>query len=448
MASVFAFDVDDCLESGGQIRVPPTAGPVKWRDLRELARDGNLVGICGNWENVPQAVPDYREFISFLEVSPHPNYAPKHLGLQRIRAAYPGYDHYVMVGNDPGPHEQRPAYWDRLYPDTLPVQHVPGQSLLSNDIGAAAQAGWEFIKEDWFAAGQRTGQVPPSPPYPGDKSARPSMIYKHIQAPEILKTDDKRGIVEAIVSVTGNQDEQNDVMDPGAWVKSIASGKLPRIAIDHVWGARTMLGRTLDAEEWPPGDPRLPEELREKGLGGVWVRGQFNLEKQIAREAYSDLKGGFVTEFSVGFDVARDEKGVRAEDINDGVRHIKSVGPWYEWSPVFMGANPATATLAVKEHQPEADLTIAEHLAVVAGLLKIAQQPNPEQLERILTAFKAVQEGVHALKAMAPDQPAEPTETRDAAHVTEELLKAQALAAVGFAAALVVQKKRASHSMR
>lgn len=173
------------------------------------------------------------------------------------------------------------------------------------------------------------------------------MIYKHVDA-EVLKYDDEQGIVEAIVSVTGNMDRQKDIIEPGAWQKAIETGRLPRVTIDHQWGARTMLGKTIQAEELMPGDPRLPALFQQNGWGGLRVVSRFNLDKQIAREAYSDLKGGFVNEFSVGFDVAKDEKGERQETMKDGVRSIKSVGNWYEWSPVFMGANPETSILQVK----------------------------------------------------------------------------------------------------
>lgn len=174
------------------------------------------------------------------------------------------------------------------------------------------------------------------------------MLYKTFEAPEILKSDDARGVIEAIVSVTGNRDLQGDVIDPGAWKASIDTGIMPRITADHRWNVQNNLGRTLEAEEWAPGDKRLPETLLTRGYGGLWVKGQFNLEKQLAREVYSDLKGGFVSEFSVGFDVDKDADGKKCEEAKEDAFHIKSIKPWYEWSVVFMGANPETAPLSVK----------------------------------------------------------------------------------------------------
>ena len=352
--SVFAFDVDDCLEGGGQIRLPSTAGPVTFASIRAVAAQGDICGIVGNWVNLPGLLPDWREFLHFLlPPEPHGGSMPKAFWLAWIRQQYPGHAHYVMVGSDPRSHRTRPSYWNELYPGTLPVTHIAGDHLLSDDIGAAAQAGWEFIREDNWAAGQRTGNVPPPDPnkpyYHFPKHARLPMLYKTFTgAPEILKKDDAKGVVEAIVSVTGNKDLQGDIIDPGAWKAALDVGTMPRITADHRWNVQSNLGKTLEAEEWLPGDKRLPEAILSKGYGGLWVKGQFNLEKQLAREVYSDLTGGFVNEFSVGFDIARDEKGEKCECSEDDGFHIKSISPWYEWSVVFMGANPETVPLGFK----------------------------------------------------------------------------------------------------
>ncbi|HWC39008.1 MAG TPA: HK97 family phage prohead protease, partial [Acidimicrobiales bacterium] len=328
--------MDDCLEIGGQFRLPSTAGPVTIASIRAEVANGAMAGIVGNWMGIPSAMPDWRETFSFL-LPPTISSSPKAFWLAWLRHQYPGYDHYVMVGNDPHGHENRPAYWDRLYPGSLPVQHVPGDHLQSNDIAAAAQAGWEFVREDEWAAGHRTGRVPPPLPhdpfYSFPKGARLPMQFKTFSTPEILKSDDAKGIIEALVSVTGNKDHQRDIIDPGAWAKAIETakaGRMPRITSDHKWSVEHMLGRTLDIEEWLPGDSRLPDSLKSKGFGALWVRGQLNLDKQRARDVYSDLKGGYVNEFSVGFDIATDDEGKKCEAQEDDAFHIKAIDPLYE----------------------------------------------------------------------------------------------------------------------
>lgn len=358
--SVYAFDVDDCLECGGQIRLPSTSGPVTIASVRAVAAAGNVCGIVGNWVNLPSVVPDWREFLQFL-LPPVPSSSDKAFWLAWLRAQYPGRSHYVMVGNDPSSHTTRPAYFDRDWLGTLPVRHVPGDHLVSNDISAAAQSGFEFLKEDQWAAGMRVGVVPPPDPskpfYQFPKHARPPMLYKTFTGvPEILKKDDAKGVVEAIVSVTGNKDLQGDIIDPGAWKPALDAGSMPRITADHRWTIQSNLGKTLAAEEWLPGDKRLPEQLLSKGYGGLWVKGQFNMEKQLSREIYSDLAGGFANEFSVGFDIDHDDEGKKCEENADDGFHIKSIKPWYEWSVVFMGANPETLPMGVKAIELDQDV--------------------------------------------------------------------------------------------
>src|SRR5215469_6958169 len=178
--AVYCFDVDDCLEIGGQRRLPSTSGPVTIQSIRTEAAppDGDICGIVGNWINLPGLIPDWREFLQFL-LPPIPSSGPKAFWLAWVRAQYPGYRHYVMVGNDPRTHATRPAYWDQQWPGTLPIVHVPGDHLLSDDYRAAQEAGFEFIREDDWARGVRVGQVPPRDPskpfYQFPKDMRPPM---------------------------------------------------------------------------------------------------------------------------------------------------------------------------------------------------------------------------------------------------------------------------------
>lgn len=365
-SALYAFDVDDCLEMGGEFRLPSSSGPVTIASIRAEISAGNMAAVVGNWTNLPSVLLDWREVFSYL-LPPVPGESNKAFWLAWLRSQHPDCGHYVMVGNDPRHHRFRPAYWDRDYPGTLPVRHIPGESLLSNDYAAAQASGFEFLREDQWAAGQRRGPVPPpdpsKPSFQFPKHTRRPMLYKSFK-PEILKADDAKGIVEAIVSVTGNKDHQDEVIDPGAWRPAIdhaaASGRMPKITMDHRWAAATTIGKTLAMEEWLPADPRLPDSLKSKGYGGLWVRGQFNLDKQVAREAYSDLKfDPEGSEFSVGFDVDTDADGKKCEGAEDGVAHIKAIKPLYEWSKVFMGANELTAVAAVKAANAPARLTEA-----------------------------------------------------------------------------------------
>jgi len=159
-----------------------------------------------------------------------------------------------------------------------------------------------------------------------------------------LKTFDSHGktngsgIIEAIVSVFSNVDAGNEKVLPGFFQKSIAR-KLPKGVWAHDW--KQPIAKTLEAKELLPGDYRLPASIR--SLGGAYIKGQFNLETQRGREAYSDIKFGIVDEFSIGYSVTKDRRDAK------GVRELIE-GEWKEWSPVLVGMNSETALLSIKDH--------------------------------------------------------------------------------------------------
>lgn len=143
------------------------------------------------------------------------------------------------------------------------------------------------------------------------------------------------GIIEAVVSVFGNLDSYNERVMPGAFTKSIATS-LPTGVLAHDW--ENPVATTLYVEELSAGDPRLPEAI--KGNGGLFIRGQFFEDIPSSWETYLKIKRGLFREFSIGYEVVLD-------GYKDGVRELHEV-KLHEWSPVLVGANPATSLLAVK----------------------------------------------------------------------------------------------------
>jgi hypothetical protein len=117
--TIYAFDVDHTLDVSD--------GPVSLDTVVHLrGASPAVVGLCGNWGLVTRTVPAWYEIFSFVG----PMGIPKAEMLVQIRRYCPA-DDYVMVGNNP-----------RLYGN-------------SDDVGAAAEAGWRFIREHDFAAGVR-----------------------------------------------------------------------------------------------------------------------------------------------------------------------------------------------------------------------------------------------------------------------------------------------------
>lgn len=187
------------------------------------------------------------------------------------------------------------------------------------------------------------------------------------------------GLIEAIVSVFSNLDSQKEVVTPGAFTKSL-SQRMPKGVWGHDWSQP--VARTEEARELFPGDPLLPDALKE--LGGLYIKGRFNLQTQRGREAFSDIAFGIVDEFSIGYRVLRarriTDEGEEQEDpdspaaffgFGKGVRYLDELD-LFEWSPVLVGANPATALLGVKTDAPLADL-LTHSKAQMAAVLDEAK---------------------------------------------------------------------------
>ena len=161
------------------------------------------------------------------------------------------------------------------------------------------------------------------------KTNNTGLDYKRL--PVEVKVNKKEGIIEAYVSTFGNKDLAGEIIDKGAFTESLQR-KLPKGVWSHDWDKP--VAKTLEGRE------------DEKGL---YIKGQFNLDTQRGREAFSDIAFDIIDEFSIGFRVAEEEFD------EDGTRHLKKID-LYEWSPVLVGANPATELIGVKSDQLKKEL--------------------------------------------------------------------------------------------
>lgn len=158
-----------------------------------------------------------------------------------------------------------------------------------------------------------------------------------------IKSDDNNGIIDAIVSVTGIVDNVNDIIEPGAYEKTLAV-RTPKGVWHHSW--TDPVAKTLDVKELMPGDPRLPKELPNgqpwpEEAGAVLVKMQFNLDAPRGKQAYSDVKFfAEQQEWSIGYNVPQ---GGAMVEQKSGRRRIKTLD-WYEYSPVLFGAMPNART--------------------------------------------------------------------------------------------------------
>lgn len=150
-------------------------------------------------------------------------------------------------------------------------------------------------------------------------------------------------------------------MEPGCWkdvADAVKAGEaIPGICWNHDHGLLT--GKILDADELAPGDPSLPSKIRTMGAGALRIKVQYNMDKQLGRDAFSDVKGGYINEWSVGF--MPDYSSVR---YNDGKRYIGKVEKLVETSNVLAGASPGTMTMALKSATAKDSARVAAGAAI------------------------------------------------------------------------------------
>lgn len=187
------------------------------------------------------------------------------------------------------------------------------------------------------------------------------LLTKAVPAYGVKILDEEKGIVEAIVSVTGNVDDGGDVIMPGAYAKTLKE-RTPKGVHGHSW--REAVAKALEVEEYLPGDERLYAMLSDDqrkafsagNWGGLYVKGQYNLETQRGREAYADVKFyGPAQEWSIGYSTGPGDTKKR----KNGDREIHNLA-LYEWSDVLFGMNPATVTGAVKALSTKAFVVVSD----------------------------------------------------------------------------------------
>ena len=190
--------------------------------------------------------------------------------------------------------------------------------------------------------------------------------------------DTTEGLVKAFVSVYGNVDSANEICDFGCFKDSLEY-KYPVFCLYHNW--EMPIGKVIVAEEIPAGDERLPDDLKE--WGGLYIEAQINLDKEMGRDAWSDIKHGVLDEYSIGYVVEEDYVD------KEGYRHLTKVD-LIEASPVVRAANRMTKTIEVKWDQ---SLETKEPY-VPNESAQENTQINTKQMNELLTRIQEMLAGV------------------------------------------------------
>lgn len=163
----------------------------------------------------------------------------------------------------------------------------------------------------------------------------------------LKEAEGSEGIVLALVGATEWTDADGDRVVAGAFEDSLRRRPHPVGLAAHNWEHR--VAKTIKARELRPGDPEIPEALREEGMGAVEVLGQYNLAEDdvIARQEFARVVFfGPDQEWSMGFFVEH------WRPTNNGALAIIDRVDWVEWSSVVAGAAPGTRTVIARSARP------------------------------------------------------------------------------------------------
>lgn len=193
----------------------------------------------------------------------------------------------------------------------------------------------------------------------------PKRVFEHKILPIfVTKVDGDLGVVDAVVSVFGILDGGGDVIENGAFTKTIVErGRKVRVLDAHnSWSLMDVIGKPLEMREI--GREELPPQVLEKypeATGGLLTKTQFLMDTPEGAGAFARIKADAVNEYSIGYETLtstyREITAPDGKKVN--ARILKEIRLW-EYSPVVWGMNPATATVgakSAKEMTPQGPIT-------------------------------------------------------------------------------------------
>ena len=177
---------------------------------------------------------------------------------------------------------------------------------------------------------------------------------------EIKEDKDSLGEVKAVFSVFNNIDSDGDVVLPGAIKSGFNSGDVPMVWA-HKW-------------DMPIGKGKIKQNN-----DMATFEGKFFMDTESGKEAYNLVKSmGDLQQWSFGFRVMDSEYGKFKKDASDegeDVRYLKDLEV-YEVSPVLVGANQDTFTMAIKSTKKDSD-----EKSVLGHSSFSKEEPEEEEVE-------------------------------------------------------------------
>jgi len=218
--------------------------------------------------------------------------------------------------------------------------------------------------------------------------------------------DEEQGIFSGYGAVFGNVDSGGDIIEPGAFTKTIAEG----------WERVKILA--LHNDSWLP--IGKPIELREDS-NGLYIKAKIS-DTSMGRDIKVLLKDGVLCELSIGYDpVAFDY------DKDTGIRHLREIKLW-EVSVVTWAMNPEATisdyksaravTDGVEAIVKEAAAEVKAGRKISAGRLKSLQEASAS----MKTATKALDTIIKEATEKPAKRAAKP-QARKSAHYSGPIIE-------------------------
>lgn len=214
----------------------------------------------------------------------------------------------------------------------------PGIDAVLEQAVADGRPAWtEQVIRDWYDdRDDAAAKSAPTPIMKGGQAVDPINISKTFSAKaELTETP---GEFVALVSVFGNTDSHGDIVEAGAFTKTLAEWIIKGRPIPVVWSHQfndpdSILGKYVEAQET---------------ADGLLLRGQYDMDHPKAARVHKLMLDELIVEFSFSGQV-RDYELIESDDEDSwwpGLR-IKDIDLW-EAGPCFKGSNPETELISIK----------------------------------------------------------------------------------------------------
>jgi uncharacterized protein len=203
-----------------------------------------------------------------------------------------------------------------------------------------------------------------------------------------IKEITAEGTFEGLLSPYGNVDEGKDIVEAGAYTKTLKEKGFTR---PMLWQHKT---------DCPIGELAL-EDRKE----GLWCKGKLLMELPEAQKAYVCIKAKVVKGLSIGYDSIKDS-------IENGVRHLKEIQLW-EGSIVTFPMNENALIASVKAAGTKGDFVeeydeiqtlngFYDMQSALSGALRSVIWSELERDEKIAAAETILEQFVDAFSAFFP----------------------------------------------